>query len=50
MIVGAIGPAVPKPMPLVLLPGFEYRIAEWRDPETHEVTWRIERRKGNVAK
>jgi hypothetical protein len=29
----------------VLLPGFEYRMLEWRHPDTHEVHWRLERRK-----
>jgi len=29
----------------VLLPGFEYRMREWRHPDTHEVHWRLERRR-----
>ena len=45
MVVGVVGPSVPDPMPIVLLPGFEYRMSEWRHPETHEVHWRLERRK-----
>ena len=38
-------PASPDPIPIVLLPGFEYRMLEWRHPDTHEVHWRLERRK-----
>ncbi len=45
MVVGVIGPAVPDPIPIVLLPGFEYRLREWRRPGTHEVHWLMERRK-----
>ena len=45
IVVGAIGPAVPEPMHIVLLPGFEYRMREWRHPDTHEVHWRLERRR-----
>jgi hypothetical protein len=45
IVVGAVGPASPDPIPIVLLPGFEYRMREWRHPETHEVHWRLERRK-----
>jgi len=45
ILVGAIGPASPAPIPIVLLPGFEYRMLEWRHPSTHEVHWRLERRK-----
>ena len=45
MVVGVVGPSVPDAMPIVLLPGFEYRMSEWRHPETHEVHWRLERRK-----
>jgi len=45
IVVGAIGPAVPEPIPIVLLPGFEYRMREWRNPDTHEIHWRLERRK-----
>jgi len=36
---------VPDAKPIVLLPGFEYRMGEWRHPETREVHWRLERRK-----
>lgn len=32
-------------IPIVVLPGFEYRLREWRHPTTHEVHWRLERRK-----
>ena len=45
IVVGAVGPASPDPIPIVLLPGFEYRMVEWRHPDTHEVHWRLERRK-----
>ena len=44
-MVGAVAPASPDPIPIVLLPGFEYRMSEWRHPETHEIHWRLERRK-----
>ena len=30
MVVGVVGPSVPDAMPIVLLPGFEYRMSEWR--------------------
>ena len=40
-----MGPASPDPIPIVLPPGFEYRMLEWRHPETHEIHWRLERRK-----
>lgn len=45
IVVGAIAPASPEPIPIVLLPGFEYRIREWRHPSTHDIHWRLERRK-----
>ena len=45
IVVGAVAPASPDPIPIVLLPGFEYRMREWRHPDTHEVHWRLERRK-----
>lgn len=45
MVVGAVAPASPDPIPIVLLPGFEYRMLEWRHPITHEIHWRLERRK-----
>jgi hypothetical protein len=48
IVVGAIGPAVPEPIPIVLLPGFEYRMREWRHPETHEIHWRLERRRASA--
>jgi hypothetical protein len=44
-VVGAIAPASPDPIPIVLLPGFEYRMREWRHPTTGDVHWRLERRK-----
>jgi hypothetical protein len=45
IVVGAVAPAAPEPIPIVLLPGFEYRLREWRNPETHEVHWVLERRR-----
>ena len=45
IVVGAVAPASPDPIPLVLLPGFEYRLREWRHPDTENVHWVIERRK-----
>ena len=36
---------IPDPIPIVLLPGFEYRMREWRHPDTHEIHWRLERRR-----
>jgi len=45
IVVGAVAPASPDPIPVVLLPGFEYRMREWRNPDTHEVHWLVERRK-----
>ena len=45
IVVGAVAPASPDPIPIVLLPGFEYRMREWRHPNTHQTHWRLERRK-----
>lgn len=45
IVVGAVAPASPEPIPIVLLPGFEYRLREWRHPETHDVHWLLERRR-----
>ena len=45
IVVGAVAPASPEPIPVVLLPGFEYRLREWRDPDTHEIHWLMERRR-----
>ena len=45
IVVGEVAPASPGPIPIVLLPGFEYRLREWRNSETHEVHWRLERRR-----
>ena len=45
IVVGAVAPASPEPIPVVLLPGFEYRIREWRNPDTHETHWLLERRR-----
>ncbi len=44
IVVGAVAPASPEPIPMVLLPGFEYRMREWRHPDAHEIHWLIERR------
>ena len=45
IVVGVVAPASPEPIPIVLLPGFEYRMREWRHPQTGVVHWRLERRK-----
>ena len=45
IVTGAVAPASPEPIPIVLLPGFEIRLREWRHPETHVVHWLLERRK-----
>jgi hypothetical protein len=45
IVVGAVAPASPDPIPIVLLPGFEYRMRAWRIPGTHEIHWRLERRR-----
>jgi len=45
IVVGVVAPASGEPIPVVLLPGFEYRMSEWRHPSTHEIHWRLERRK-----
>ena len=42
---GVVAPASPDPIPIVLLPGFEYRLREGAHPDTHEMHWLIERRK-----
>ena len=34
---------LPGPIPIVLLPGFEYRMSEWQHPQAHETHWRLER-------
>ena len=33
IVAGGVAPASPDPTPIVLLPGFEYRMREWRAPE-----------------
>ena len=48
IVVGVVAPASPEPIPLVLLPGFEYRMREWRHPHTGEIHWRLERRKATL--
>ena len=50
IVVGAVAPASPDPIPIVLLPGFEYRMLEWRHPETHEIHWRLERAQGRPVR
>lgn len=45
IVVGVVAPASPDPTPIVLLPGYEYRMHEWRHPESGDVYWRLERRK-----
>ena len=45
IVVGEVAPASPDPIPIVLLPGFEYRLREWRNSSTHEVHWVLERRR-----
>ena len=44
IVSGAVA-AASDPIPIVLLPGFEYRMSEWRHPQTHDMHWRLERRK-----
>ena len=41
---GAVAPATPDPIPIVLLPGFEYRQRDRRHPDTQEAHWLLERR------
>ena len=48
IVVGAAAPASADPIPIVLLPDFEYRMREWRHPSTHEIHWRLERRKSTL--
>jgi hypothetical protein len=45
VVIGVVAPASTDPSPIVLLPGYEYRMREWRHPDTHEVHWLFERRK-----
>ena len=33
VVLGAVAPASAQPIPIVLAPGFEYRMREWRNPE-----------------
>jgi hypothetical protein len=47
IVAGAVAPASPDPIPIVLLPGFEYRMRAWRNPETHVIHWLLERRKSS---
>ena len=39
-------PASPEPIPILRRPGIEYRMREWRNPNTHEVHWLLETQKG----
>ena len=45
IVAGVVAPASPDPIPIALLPGFEYWLREWRDPQSHELHWLLERRK-----
>ena len=45
IVVGAVAPAPPTRSRSCCYPGFEYRMLEWRHPATHEIHWRLERRK-----
>jgi hypothetical protein len=45
LVLGAATPASPEPVQIVLFPGFEYRLREWRHPDTREIHWRLERRR-----
>jgi len=38
IVVGAVAPASPDPIPIVLVPGFEYRMREWRHPRNTATT------------
>ena len=49
IVAGVVAPASPDPIPIVLLPGFEYRMREWRHPDTHEIHWRLERRRSTQS-
>jgi hypothetical protein len=49
IVVGEVAPASPDPIPIVLLPGFEYRLREWRDPSSHEIHWLMERRRATQS-
>ncbi len=49
IVVGVVAPASPDPVRIVLLPGFEYRVREWRHPSTQEIHWRLERRKATQS-
>jgi hypothetical protein len=49
IVAGVVAPASPDPIPIVLLPSFEYRMREWRNPDTHEIHWLLERRKATQS-
>jgi hypothetical protein len=44
----AAAPASHDPIPIVLTPGCEYRMREWRNPESHQIHWLLERRKASL--
>jgi hypothetical protein len=48
VVVGAVAPASADPIPIVLTPGSEYRMREWRHPSTHQIHWLLERRKATL--
>ena len=48
VVLGAVAPASVDPIPLVLTPGSEYRMREWRHPSTHQIHWLLERRKATL--
>ncbi len=48
VVLGAVAPASAEPIPIVLAPGFEYRMREWRNPDTHQIHWLLERRKATL--
>ena len=50
IVVGAVAPASPDPIPVAPLPELPARIREWRHPATHEVHWLLERRKSSLAR
>ncbi|MFL6078572.1 MAG: hypothetical protein ACJ714_01455 [Ornithinibacter sp.] len=47
IVLGTLGATTSDP--IVLLPSFEYRISEWRHPETRQTHWRLERRRAGTG-
>jgi hypothetical protein len=45
IVVGVAAPASSEPVQIVLFPGFEYRVREWRHPDTNQIHWRLDRRR-----